>query len=402
MRVLVADKLPEAARTDLAEQGFDVTFEPELNGSSLTEALLLHDPEALIVRSTKVQAEQLEAARSLRLVIRAGAGVNTIDMETASARAVCVANCPGMNAVAVAELAFGHVLNADRRISDGVADLRAGRWQKKVYSKAHGLKGRVLGVIGCGSIGQEMIKRALAFEMRVVAWSPSLDDERAAALGVDRAGSAVDVASHADVMSIHVALSPSTRGMVNEEVLGALRPGATLVNTSRGEVVDEQALARAVRERGVRAGLDVFCGEPAADGDWEHELASLDGVYGTHHIGASTDQAQEAVAAEACRILVEFRDAGVAPNCVNVAVETLASNLLVVRHEDRVGVLAGLLDRLRRAEVNVQQMENVIFAGEGGAACARIQVEGDLSPELVAELAEPPAVFDVVAVPLTS
>lgn len=401
MRVLVADKLPDAARTRLHEEGFEVVFEPDVNGKTLTEALLREDPGALVVRSTKVQTEHFEAANSLRLVIRAGAGVNTIDMDTASARAVCVANCPGMNAVAVAELAFGHVLNADRRIADGVADLRAGQWRKKFYSKGHGLKDRTLGVIGCGSIGREMIKRARAFEMRVVAWSPSLDDVRAKELGVERCESAVDVAAHSDALSVHVALSPETRGLLGEAVFDALRPGAIFVNTSRGEVVDEAALARAVRERGVRAGLDVFCGEPPSDGDWQHDLAGLDGVYGTHHIGASTDQAQEAVAAEACRILAAFRDTGVAPNCVNVALETLASNLLVVRHEDRVGVLAGLLDRLRRAEVNVQHMENVIFAGEGGAACARIQVEGSLSADLVAELAEPASVFDVIAVPLS-
>lgn len=401
MRVLIADKLPDAARTHLQEAGFEVVFTPDSSGATLTEALRTHNPQALIVRSTKVEAEHIEAAKSLRLIVRAGAGVNTIDMAAASAHAVCVANCPGMNAVAVAELAFGHLLNADRRIADGVADLRAGQWRKKVYSQSHGLKGRTLGVIGCGSIGREMIQRAQAFDMRIIAWSPSLDEAAAAALGIRRAESIVDVAKRADALSVHVALTPSTRGLVGDAVFEALRPGAIFINTSRGEVVDEAALARAVREKGVRAGLDVFCGEPAADGDWQHELAGLDGVYGTHHIGASTDQAQEAVADDACRIVIAFRDTGAAPNCVNVTSETMATHLLVARHVDRVGVLAGLLGRLREANVNVQQMDNVIFSGEDGAACARIQVEGSISDELLADLRSLESVFDVTALQLS-
>ncbi len=402
MRILIADKLSDAARAQLESEGFDVVFDPALNGDSLTEALRTHNPDALIVRSTKVQAEQLEATASLQLVVRAGAGVNTIALDVASARGIFVANCPGMNAAAVAELAFGHILNADRQIADNVADLRSGVWRKKVYSKQNGLKTRILGVIGCGSIGQEVIARARAFDMPVVGWSPSLDDARAAALGIERAATPVDVAKRADVLTVHVALSDQTRGFMNEEVFAALRPGAIFVNTSRGEVVDEEALARAVSERGVRAGLDVFCGEPAGDGEWNTPLAELPGVYGTHHIGASTEQAQEAVANEACRIITTFHRTGTAPNCVNLAVVTPATHLLVVRHQDRVGVLAATLQRVREAGLNVQTMENIIFSGDGGAACARIQVEGTPSDDLLATLRTDESVFDAQAVELSS
>lgn len=400
MRILLADKLSDDARTQLETAGHEVVSEPTLAGDTLTEALRSRDPHVLVVRSTKVQADHLAAASSLQLVVRAGAGVNTIDLDTASARGVFVSNCPGMNAAAVAELAFGHILNADRRIADQVADLRAGRWGKKTYSASHGVKGRTLGVIGCGSIGREMIQRAFGFVMPVVAWSPSLDDAKAGYLGVKRAESPVDVARQADILSVHVGLNDATRGMIDAEVLGALRPGAIVINTSRGEVVDEQALAEAVREKGVRAGLDVFCGEPGADGEWRTELSELEGIYGTHHVGASTAQAQEAVAAEACRIITTFDETGEIPNCVNLATQTPATHLMVVRHRDVVGVLAGMLDELRKADLNVQQMENVIFSGAEGAACARIQVENEPQESLLSRLRDNASIFDVQVVPL--
>lgn len=402
MRILIADKLPDTTRTRLQEAGHEVVFDPGLDAASLAQGLRTHDPDVLIVRSTQVRAEHFAAARSLQLVIRAGAGVNTIDLAAASARGVFVTNCPGTNATAVAELAFGHILNADRRIADNVADLRAGKWRKKVYSSGRGLKSRTLGLIGLGAIGSDVARRARAFEMRVLAWSPNLDDARAAAVGVERRASAVDVAARADVLSVHVALTPATRGLIGEAVFDALKPGAIFVNTSRGEVVDEAALARAVREKDIRAGLDVFAGEPNNDGEWSCDLAGLEGVYGTHHIGASTAQAQEAVEAEVYRIVVAFAATGSAPNCVNLALQTPATHLLVVRHQDKVGVLAGLLDRLREANLNIQQMENIIFAGEDGAACARIQLEGNPSPALLQSLQAEPAVFDAKLVAMRS
>lgn len=399
LRVLIADKLPDFARTRLQEAGCAVVFDPNLTDANLADALREHDPDVLVVRSTKVKAEHLAAARTLQLIVRAGAGVNTIDLEAASSRGVQVANCPGTNAVAVAELAWAHILNADRRVADGAADLRAGSWKKKLYSKARGLKGRTLGVIGVGDIGREVILRARAFEMPVVAWSRSLTPEKAAALGITALPSAVEVARQADVLTVHLAMSPATRGIVGEAIFDALRPGAIFVNTSRGEVVDEAALARAVREKGVRAGLDVFMNEPANDGEWSSELAKLPGVWGTHHIGASTDQAQEAVADETVRIILVWRASGEAPNCVNMAETTTATHLLVVRHEDQVGVLAVVLDALRQANINVQQMENAIFSG-GRAASARIYIENPPPASLLDELRAREPIFDVKLVAL--
>ena len=189
MRVLFADKLPDQARTRLAAAGFEVSAEPTLSGEALTGRLAELEPDVLVVRSTKVTAADVAAATSLSLVVRAGAGVNTIDLDACSGAGVFVANCPGKNAVAVAELTFGLLLAIDRHIVDGAADLRAGRWNKKAYSKAAGLKGRVLGLLGFGGIGRAVARRAQAFGMPVVAWSRSLTDEAAAEAGVQRAAS---------------------------------------------------------------------------------------------------------------------------------------------------------------------------------------------------------------------
>lgn len=374
MKILIADKFPSAGVDALAAIGCDVTVNPDLKDELLVTALRDGGADVLVVRSTKVTEPMLDAGR-LRLVVRAGAGYNTIDVKAASARGIYVSNCPGKNSVAVAELAFGLLLAIDRRIPDNVADIRSGIWNKKEYGKAQGLFGRTLGLVGVGKIGQEMIGRARAFGMPVVAWSRSLTDAQAEELGIVRAASPVDVAKEADVLSLHVALTPETRGLVGKEVLGAMRPGAVLLNTSRAEVVDQSALEAAIDEKGLRVGLDVFEGEPAtATGECSVPIASRAGVYVTHHIGASTDQAQAAIADETVRIVRVYKETGVVPNVVNLAVRTPATHLLTVRHRDRVGVLAHVLGALRAAGINVQEMENVVFDG-AEAAIARIQVD---------------------------
>jgi D-3-phosphoglycerate dehydrogenase len=314
-------------------------------------------------------------AGPVKLVVRAGAGYNTIDVAAASRRGVYVSNCPGKNSVAVAELAFALMLALDRRIADNVAELRAGRWNKKEFSKARGLLGRTLGLVGTGQIGREMVERARAFGMRVVAWSRSLTEERADALGVERLDSPLEVARAADVVSVHLALTPETRGLIGDEFFAAMREGAFLINTARGEVVDQPALVRAMRERGIRAGLDVYAAEPTSSaGEFTDEIAREPNLYGTHHIGASTDQAQEAIAAETVRVIRAFKETGEVPNVVNLAARTPATHTLVVRHRDRPGVLASVLEAVKAADINVQEMENVVFEG-AEAAVARINLD---------------------------
>ena len=184
------------------------------------------------------------------------------------------------------------------------------------------------------------------------------------------------VATRADILSVHLAFGPDTKGLVGREVLAGLKPGATFINTARAEIVDHAALLEVAREKRVRVGLDVFNAEPStATGDFNDELVSLPNVYGTHHIGASTDQAQEAIAAETVRIVTSFKNTGKVPNVVNLASRTPATHMLVVRHRDRPGVLAHVFDNLREANLNVQETENIVFEG-AEAAVARINLDG--------------------------
>ena len=375
MTILVADSFSAAARERLADAGHAVRYEPGLTGDDLTRALADAAPQVLVVRSTRVGADALDAARSLELIVRAGAGVDTIDVEGASRRGVFVANCPGKNASAVAELAFGLILALDRRIPDNVAAARAGAWDKKRFAAARGLRGRTLGLLGMGSIGREMTARARAFGMPVVAWSRSLTPDAAAELGVEHAATPRDVARRADVLSVHVASTPQTRGLVSADLLAALPDGAFLINTARADVVDEAAVADAMASRGLRYATDVPAGEPQAkQDDFAHPLAG-DAVI-THHIGASTDEATEAIGQEAARVILAYAETGRVENGVNLADQTPATHLLTVRHLDRVGVLAGVLDVVRQAGWNVQEMENLIFSG-AEAACARIRFDGE-------------------------
>jgi D-3-phosphoglycerate dehydrogenase len=391
MKVLIADAFEQSGLDGLKAAGCEVIYQPDLKDAALAEAVRSTAADVLVVRSTAVAAPVLDAG-TLSLVVRAGAGYNTIDVATASKRGVYVSNCPGKNAVAVAELAFALLLALDRRVPDNVADLRAGRWNKKEYSKARGLFGRTIGLLGYGNIGQEMAKRAHAFGMPVVVWSrrfaTGAADPAAEPVPMQAARTPQEVAERCDVLSVHLALNADTRGLVNASVLDRLKPGSFVINTARAEVMDYAALEKAVREKHLRVGLDVFPSEPAvATGEIKDAIATLPAVYGTHHIGASTDQAQEAIAAETVRIVATYKNTGKVPNVVNLAKKTPATHMLVVRHCDRPGVLAHVFDRLRSSEINVQETENVIFDG-AQAAVARINLDRAPSETLLQQIQE--------------
>lgn len=316
MKVVIADRFREDARADLEDSGFHVIYDPDLKDESLEQAIADTGADVLVVRSTRVSGEVLRAGR-LGLVIRAGAGYNTVDVEAARERSIYVSNCPGGNSNAVAELAFGLMIALDRRIPDNVEDLKHGIWNKLGYSNARGLWGSTLGLIGMGRVGRAMISRAHAFGMSVSSWSRSLTPAQASEFGIERMVTPLEVAASSDVVSLHVALTSDTRRMIDEEFFDAMRPGAMLINTARDEVVDETALSRAVKEKGVRAGLDVFTGEPFSGmGTIANELFELEGVIGTHHVGGQTLEAQRAIADETVRIIHEFNKTGVPPNLV--------------------------------------------------------------------------------------
>jgi D-3-phosphoglycerate dehydrogenase len=335
------------------------------------------DPHILIVRSKKVSADALKAGTALSLVIRAGAGIDTIDVDAASSLGVFVSNCPGKNSIAVAELVMGLLLALDRRIPEQVLDLRQGRWNKAEYSKARGLYGRRLGIVGLGQIGREVAARARAFGMRVIAWSRNLTHEEADRLGLVYAQTPLEVARLSDVVTIHVAANEETRHLVNAEFLAAMHPGACLINTSRGSVVDEAALGEAIRTKGIRAGLDVYQSEPAGGtGAFTNPLVQEPGVAGTHHVGASTDQAQVAIAHEVVRIVQTFRETGEVPNVVNRLARSSATHVLSIRHRNRPGVLAHVFNVLAGASINVEEVENIIYHG-AQATLARIHLDGE-------------------------
>lgn len=416
MKVVIADKFEQSGIDGLRKAGCEVLYEPDLKDAALAAAIRKTAAEVLVVRGTKVGTEVLDAGH-LSLIVRAGAGYNTIDVTGASARGIYVSNCPGKNAIAVAELAFALILALDRRVPDNVAELRAGRWNKKEFSNAKGLYGRTLSVLGVGSIGQEVIRRAAGFGMNVVVWSRRFDgqdrpmtEHEARDMGIepalrtvriDVAPAPVVAAARADVLSVHVALTPETKGLVNAALLERMKPGAVLVNTARGEVIDYPALAAAVRQKHLRVGLDVFANEPTASvGEIRDDLVALPGVYGTHHIGASTEQAQEAIAAETVRIIRSFKETGRVPNVVNLATRTPATHMLVVRHRDRPGVLAHVFNNLRRDNLNVQETENIVFEG-AQAAVARINLDGQPSAALCDRMkAENADILDLQVVPL--
>jgi D-3-phosphoglycerate dehydrogenase len=396
MKVLIVDKLSPETVTSLEQLGMEVEVGKNLTAETLPGALAGTD--ILVVRSTKVTAATIAAAKQLSLIIRAGAGVDTIDLAAASARGIYVANCPGKNTAAVAELAIGLLIAADRRIVDAAVAMRNGSWQKKEFGKARGLAGRTLGILGFGAIGKAVAQRAMGLEMKVVAWSRSLTAAAAEQCGVGYAASPEAVARAADAVSVHLASTPETKHLVGAKFFEAMAPGAIFINTSRGALVDTAALRAAVAQKGLRVGLDVFEGEPAGgEAAWtDKEVAALTTC--TPHVGASTDQAAEAIAAEVVRIVAAFQQTGHPAGAVNLSSGSPATQRMVVRHYDRVGVLAAVLDALREEGINVEEMENAIFAGAEAACCA-LQLSKAPSAKLVACLQGNPNVIHVLLGP---
>lgn len=318
MNVLIADKFEKNGIDRLTAGGLDVNYTPGLSGDALAEALAKSHSEVLVVRSTKVPGEVIDRAEGLRLIVRAGSGVDTIDVGAATRKGVRVCNCPGQNAVAVAELTLGLMIALDRRIVDETDDLRHRVWNKKQYSKARGLKGRTLGIVGLGRVGQEVARRAAAFDMNLMYVDMVARPDVELAVGIRRV-ELEELLRESDFVTLHVPGGAATHHLIGAAQLALMKPTAFLLNCSRGGVVDEQALAEAIRSgRPAGAALDVYEIEPgAADTVFEDPVIEAPNVYGTHHVGASTEQAQQAVAEETVRIVTTYRDTGRALNCVN-------------------------------------------------------------------------------------
>ena len=383
MKILLADKLSPSTITALEALGATVTNSPDLSAESLPDAI--GDNEVLVVRSTKVTEETINRASKLALIIRAGAGVNTIDLSAAGKRAIYVTNCPGKNTDAVAELAIGLLIAADRRIVDAASDLRKGKWRKKEYQKAYGLKGRTLGIIGLGAIGRGVARRAQGMDMNVVAWSRSLTDEKAGQLGIERCETIEEVAAKSDAVSLHIAMKPETKHMINSGFLAKMKDGAILINCARGEVADTQAVMDAIKNKGLRYATDVFENEPAGGEDDFNDCDFASMITATPHIGASTDQASEATAEEVVRIVRNYKEQGKPCNTVNLRSKSPAVVSLIVRHANKIGVLSDVLNVLRSNEINIEEMENFVFENGLTATCT-LKLDRNPDAAVVAEI----------------
>lgn len=312
MKVLIVDSFSPSAIEQLKHAGIEVIYDPKMKDQALVDGLKHHKPSILVVRSTKVQVPQLEAGvPELKMVVRAGSGYDTIDTAAAKERNVAVCNTPGMNSAAVAELVFSFILSKDRCIYENVKLFREHKWAKGKFASCLGLKGSTLGLIGYGNIGKLVCDRARAFEMNVIVYDPYIPAATLEATGAKATSDLHEIATNCDYITIHVPGGASTKNLVNEEFLSAMKPGATIINTSRATIVDEAALIKNVKERGIFACVDVMSNEPSQkEGEFKHPFAEVEGIYVTHHIGASTLQAESAIGEEALRVVLAFAQKG--------------------------------------------------------------------------------------------
>ena len=352
-RVLVSDDLSPEAVQVLQGAGLEVDVKVGLKPAELEAIIGGYD--ALAVRSaTKVNAALLERAERLKVIGRAGVGVDNVDLEAATRRGVVVMNTPGGSSVTVAELALAMMLALSRHVAAATASVKAGKWEKKRF-QGHELAGKTLGVVGIGNIGSVLVDRAIALRMRVIAYDPFLSPDAAAKLGA----ALVDLDTvwrEADVVSLHVPLTDQTRHLVDAAALAKMRKGALLVNCARGGIVDERALAEALASGHLGgAALDVYEKEPPPP---EHPLFRLEDVVLTPHIGASTEEAQSAVAVAIAEQLVAYLRHGVVKNAVNVpplpkeVMEQLAPYLPLA---EKLGSLAAQLAPAHPTEVAVEE-----------------------------------------------
>ena len=293
--------------------------------------------------------------------------------------------------MAVAELTIGLMIALDRRIPDNVMDFKNGKWNKAEYSKADGLKGKTLGIIGLGNIGKEVAIRAISFGMNVY----GKDISRIEGVNIKDFSEMDQLLPLCDVITIHLPATPKTKNLFNKEMFGYMKPNTLLINTSRPSVIDEQAMLEAIKEKNIRVALDVFNDEPEGKtGEVKSIFKDNPNIYVTHHIGASTVQAQNAVAEETVNIVKHYLHSGIIDHWVNRVKITDAKYQLVVKHFDKPGVLASILDVIRQGNINIEEIENVIFEG-GVAACCTMKLMSPVSIEMLKQMNENPDVLSV-------
>lgn len=390
VRVLVADDLSDGGIAVLREAGLDVEVRTALKGDALREAL--RGVHALVVRSaTKVDAAALEGADSLRVIGRAGIGVDNVDVPAASRRGIVVMNTPSGNAVTTAEHAIALMMALARRLPQAHASVKAGRWTKTGLRGVE-LCGKTLGVVGLGNIGRLVVERALGLRMQAIAHDPYLPEDVAGRLGI-RCVPLDELLRTADVVSLHVPLTPRTRNLLDAGALALMKPGALLINTARGGIVDEAALHDALASgRLGGAALDVFASEPPAGSP----LLGLDNVVLTPHLGASTEEAQERVAVEIARQVVEFLGRGAVRNAVNMPPLPPEMRAQIEPYVELAAMLGSFVGRMCEAGLSAVEIEAEgdvlapalrLLAAEAVASLLRGHVEGPVNAVNAAMLA---------------
>jgi D-3-phosphoglycerate dehydrogenase / 2-oxoglutarate reductase len=379
LKIVVADDLPASALDLLrAESGWEVDARPGRKPADLIKDLA--DADALMVRSaTKVTIDLLAAAPRLRIVARAGTGVDNVDVEAASARGILVVNAPGANSISVAEHACALMLALARSVPAADRAMKDCKWEKKRFL-GNELRGKTLGVAGLGRIGQEVAQRARAFGMRVVAHDPFIAKDVATALGVDLM-SLEAVCATADYLTLHLPSTPDTRHLFNDDRFRQCKPGIRLINTARGELIDEAALRRAIEHGTVAAAaLDVFETEPPAD--WS--LAQLPQIVATPHIAASTEEAQELVGMDTAATVRDFLLNGVVRNAVNfpsLHPDEMQRLQPWIRLADRLGALVSQMGTARIEAIGVRYY-GALVESRGVDVLAASAAAGALRPIL--------------------
>ena len=398
---MVADLFSPEGIEEMKKMGHEVIYEPKVVGPAFVKLMEETKPILLVVRSKKVTKEVIDADPKLEMVIRAGAGVDTIDVDYCSKKGIYVANCPGKNSVAVAELTMGLMVAIDRRLAENDKLLKEGKWEKGMFAECCGLKGRTVGLLGIGFIGKEVCKRCLAFDMKVIAWDIFISKEDMAAMGATKVDTPQDIAKNADIISIHLPAVKDTIKMVNKEFLKLFKPETVLLNAARANlVVDEDILERLDTVKGFWYGADVFPNEPAEKkAAYDNKLAKHPKVVGTHHIGASTKEAETAIGIEAVRMVREYGSMKKVNNCVNLATDIKTTHQISVKYGNHVGALPEILALFTKYQLKVEELKNEVFK-DRQACVAAIHFTGDIAKkdELVAEIAKCAGVMDTTFV----
>jgi D-3-phosphoglycerate dehydrogenase len=377
-KVLISDELSPRAVDIFRERGIDVDMRTGLKPDALKA--IIGDYDGLAIRSaTKVTKEILEAAYALKVVGRAGIGVDNVDIPAATARGVVVMNTPFGNSITTAEHAIAMMFALARDIPQASASTHAGKWEKSRFMGVE-LTGKVLGVIGCGNIGSIVADRALGLKMKVVAYDPFLTPERATALGVEKA-ELNDLLARADFITLHTPLTDQTRGIIDARALARTKPGVRIINCARGGLIDEAALKDALESGHVAgAGLDVFAVEPAR----ENPLFALDQVICTPHLGASTTEAQENVALQVAEQMADFLLQGAVVNAVNMpslSAEDAPKLRPYLRLAEQLGSFAGQVTEGGVTEITIEYEGHV--AGLNLRPLTAVVLKGLLSTRIV-------------------